>query len=284
MRDVAQLLAAAVLVLGLGWFVYGWQFRPEPPGSLSVKEVQGDVQVNHPSGAITPGIGTELLGDERLVTGATGSKIVLSLGERSHITVEAESRVRVVGSTDEGVQLELEDGRVRATVRPGDGELGLLAREREILARDAAFVVGLGKDGTTEVQVGSGEVLLEGFDQVEKASGGQRVVASEHGARLAPIPTSLLLKVAWPEERTRQDRVAVAGTTDPGARVVVTGTGESRAVTADGEGRFEAHVVLKEGTNVVEVAATSVLGLETRASWKITRDSQGPTGVFEVRY
>ncbi len=284
MRDVAQLLAAAILVLGLGWFVYDWQFGPAGASRLSIQELAGDVSVDLPGGPVAPAIGAELTGEERLVTGGGSSRVVLSLGQSSRVTVEADSTVQVLGSDDDGVKLALEDGRVRANVRPEDGQLGVVAGEREVSARDAAFAIGLDPDGTTEVQVGSGEVTLTGFEGAELASGGQRVVASDGGVSLEAIPTSLLLKVEWPDERTRKERVALRGVTDPGAEVRVdTATGPIEA-KADASGAFEVVLILDEGDNAVEVVATSVLGDRTAASWRITRDSQGPTGVFEVRY
>ncbi len=284
MRDVAQLLGAAILVLGLGWLVYSWQFGPAGASSLAIQEVTGQVKLELPGGPVAPAVGAELTGAERLVTGPAGSRVVLSLGQSSRVTVEADSAVRVLGSDDDGVKLELEDGRIRANVRPEDGQLGVAAGDREVRARDAAFAIGLGEDGTTEVQVGSGEVSLSGFRGYDRASGGQRLVASGEHVDLQPIPTSLLLKVDWPDERTRKERVAVAGTTDPGARVIIRTLSGPQEVTADEVGRFQAVVVLSEGDNEVAVAATSVLGLETTASWRVTRDSLGPTGVFEVRY
>lgn len=284
MRDVAQLLAAAVLVLGLGWLVYDWQFGPADAGSLAIEDLRGDVALELPGRSLAPLVGLQLTGAERLVTGGEGSRVVLSLGESSRVTLEARSTVRVLGSSGDGVELELEHGRVRAHVRPEDGQLGVRAAGRTVRSRDAAFALGVGRDGTTELQVGSGEVALEGFDGIEGAIGGQRVVAGSAAARLEPIPTSLLLQVAWPDARTRKERVRVAGDTDPGASVKIITAQDTHNLIADGQGHFEVALQLVEGDNEVEVEVTSLLGGETTASWRVTRDSQGPTGVFEVRY
>ncbi len=285
MRDIVQLLAAAAVVLGVGWIAYGMAFQGSGAPTLSIDTVRGTVRVEGSEGPETATIGATLEAHARVRTVGEGSQVVLALGERSRITIESRSSVRVLGAVDEGIGLELEDGRVRATVRPGDGAFGLRAGERQVAASDADFAVGLGQDGTTEVQVESGAVSLEGFGDAEVASAGERILASGRKVTLGAIPRSLLLQVDWPEaQRTRAERVTVTGATDPGSRVTVVGAEEPVVVVADGEGRFQVELTLQEGVNDVLVRAVSVLGATTEASWEIVRDRTGPTGAFEVRY
>ncbi|RKH37103.1 hypothetical protein D7V93_42400, partial [Corallococcus llansteffanensis] len=90
----------------------------------------------------------------------------------------------------------------------------------------------------------------------------------------APVPSSLLLKVAWPGEdkELRQHEFVVTGQTDPGNRVVV----EGAVVRADKDGRFERKVMLPEGKSSVKVVAMGMGGLVAEDQHHLEVDTKAP--------
>jgi hypothetical protein len=138
----------------------------------------------------------------------------------------------------------------------------------------------------------SGPVVAVGVvrGQAEFRSGGRTVVlrggelsAASHGSTPtppAPIPASLLLKVAWPAETvTAERRLVVTGRTSAGAVVAV--GADPVDVAADGSFR---HVVqLSEGAQRLSVSARDVAGRRREVrSPSIVLDTAGPATRFET--
>lgn len=284
MRDVLQVLLVAALVLLLGGVVYRLMFGGPSTPPLLVERVEGEV-LHISAGASTNARPGQVLEPSDRVVAREGSRAVLGLGEDTRLVLHASSSVRVLGQGEDGLRVELEDGRVQATVRPGAGLVGVRARDREVRAENASFAMGIGDDNTVMVDVSVGDVALRGFGDQTALVAGQRVIASPGQEPVVnAIPESLLLDVRWPEHvRTKEQQVIVSGRTEPGATVRIKGMAGGEKVIADTNGSFELTVGLAEGDNALELEAVDALGNQRRVSWSITRDSRGPTGEFTVR-
>ena len=183
--------------------------------------------------------------------------------------------------------MELDEGRIEATIRPGRASLGIVNRNREVVATDASFAVGVNAAGAFAVESQRGQLAVSGMGGVETIDEGQRVIATEGGrAHVSPIPESLLLEVAWPEAaRTREAEVMVRGRTDPGAEVRIGTAGRWTTVVAGSDGRFVASVPLNEGKNPLQVVSQDPLGRSSVEQGEVVRDSEPPRGAtFDVQY
>ncbi|MCB9759172.1 MAG: FecR domain-containing protein [Alphaproteobacteria bacterium] len=283
MRDLLRMLLVAAAVLLLGAVAWRLIFGADDLAPLTVERVDGDVVLIGTSGVqpATPGMVLER--SERITTEA-GGRAVLGIGEETRLVLHAASTLRVLGQDEEGVRVELEGGRVQATVRPGSGAVGVLTDGREVRATDASFSVGLTEEGTTIVEDNVGEIELRGFGELTSLNPGQRVIAMPDAApQLDIVPDSLLLQVEWPEQvKTRASTVTIRGRTDPGARVRVRGGEGEVTALADPDGGFELQIALAEGVNDLDLAAVDALGQEQQVSWTITRDSTAPPATFEI--
>ncbi len=281
-----QALAVLLLVLGLGWLGYRSLFGDAGGSRLTVASVQGTVSRVDVLGEEAPATaGQALRPRERLVAGE-GGRAVLSLGPDSRVTVEEKSAVRVVSADDAGVRLELEGGRVQATIRPGSGQVGISADGRTVVTEDADFSAARGEDGTLGVTTERGSLSLEGVEGAVRLGAGNRLVVARGGAAfVAPATEELLLSVAWPTAaRTREETVEVRGRTEPGASVRIGREGAWTVVTADPKGEFAARVPLAEGTNDLRVEATSVLGDAIAVNSTVVRDTTAPNVGVQIRY
>ncbi|MFN7143075.1 MAG: FecR domain-containing protein [Myxococcota bacterium] len=281
-----QALVLLLLVLGLGWLGYGALFGDEGGSGLTVAAVQGTVKRVGGSGEETLAApGDALLPRERIVAGE-GGRAVLSLGPESRVTLEEKSALRIVSADESGVRLELEGGKVQATIRPGSGQVGLSADGRTVTTEDADFTAARGEDGTFGVTTERGSVAVEGVEGATRLSAGERLVAAPGGsAFVAPASEELLLTVAWPAAaRTREETVEVRGRTEPGAKVRIGQGGAWTVVSADPKGDFVARVPLAEGPNELKVEATSVLGEALTVASSVVRDTTAPSVGVEIRY
>lgn len=281
-----QALAVLLAVLAVGWLAYGAIFGDTGGSRLEVAFVEGAVRRVDALGVEAPAeAGQALLPRDRIVAGA-GGRAVLALGPDSRVTVEESSSLRIVAVDDAGVRLELEGGRVQATIRPGSGPVGISSDGRTVTTTDADFTAVRGDDGTFGVASTRGDLALDGVEGATKVSVGERLVAAPGGAAVVGRASEeLLLSVAWPSAtRTRAETVAVTGRTEPGATVRVGREGAWTVVKADPRGDFTARVPLDEGTNDVRVEATSVLGGATAVNSTVVRDTTAPSVGVEIRY
>ena len=271
-------LVVAVAVLALGLLGYRLVFGDEGLDPLTIQRVEGEVQHVHGGASQAAEVGGVLLPEDRLVAGADG-RAVLSFGEESQLVVERSSALRVLGEGADGVRVELEDGRVQATVRAGDPALDVVAGEREVRSTDGSFQIAREADATW-VQLDEGSLALTGFGDAELAPG-QAIVAADGGEVSRP-DERLLLEVAWPEEEVPDEAVAVSGQTDPGARVRIEGGVDVVEVFADARGAWRAEVRLSEGENALRVLATDPLGRSRESAFQLVRDTTPPTAEFQI--
>jgi hypothetical protein len=268
-RSVVILLATVVVVAML---IGIWRYVRPLGGAeqLTLTSVEGQVTLVQPGrGAGEAVVGRTLVAEDQLQT-AVG-RAVLELEGGTRVRVGPSSNLLVVGVDDNGLQLELDGGALKATVRPESGALAVTGAGITAQATDADFAFGM-SDDLVVLESTRGDVGVMGAD-IGRVVEGSRAVIASRAASVGPIPSDLLLSVEWPEaRRTREETGAVAGRTAPGATVTVRGPTGVQEVTADQEGAFLAIVPLTEGENPVEIEARDVFGEETHAE-----------GVLQVR-
>jgi hypothetical protein len=198
------------------------------------------------------------------------------------------SSIQVTAVDETGVRLELEEGKLSATVRPGSGAVRIGNKGREVVADDAVFDVGVYGDAF-QAQSTFGSLIVVGTD-VTQVEEGEQVTAVGRRAHVGPVPDELLLQVDWPtRDRETVKRYALRGLSEPGSRIRVTGEGIAPVESqANDKGIFIAMVPLVEGRQAkVVIEAIDALGRSTRSEPVVmpARDSTGPRvhGVVEQR-
>jgi hypothetical protein len=284
MRRFVAGLVAAIVVVAAVLAVADYLRSADPVLVLTLEQLDGEVSVTRDGRALDARAGLVLDTRDQLSTGELG-EAVLGLGDETRIRVGPTSSLQVRSVDEEGVRLELEGGRIEATVRPESGSVRVVNAGREVVATNADFKVGA-DGGVLQVESIRGDVALSGADQTVVPQGKQVTVVDRYAA-LGDVPEELLLEVAWPEaKRTRAAVSVVEGRTAAGAEVTVTGAFPEVTVRADTEGRFQAEVRLEEGDNEVDVVAVDPLGRksEVLVGTLQVRDTKGPRWKGGVTY
>lgn len=254
--------------------------------ALVLAEVDGEVTVTDAVLQTTPAeAGLRVNPLDRVATGEN-ARAVLELGEETRIRLGPVSSIQVQAVDEEGVEIELEEGALHATVRPDSGSLRLSSRGRQALITDGDVAMGVLPDEMLLLESTRGDAMLAGIMGASLLQEGERlVVGQEEHAEIGRIPEDLLLAVQWPENpRTRKETVELPGRTEPGARVRITGSAGVTEVRADEYGAFSAEVPLYEGENPVRVEAVDLLGNTAEVRGVLERDQSGPTFRGGVEY
>ncbi len=281
MRDVLKVLAVAVAVLLLGFLGYRGLFGGGAPNGLRVSEVQGDVFVVGSERTVAePG---DVLGSQETLEAGAGGRAVLSFGSGGELTLEPQTKIRVLPSQGDGLRIELDGGRIQATVREGS-PLGVVSGGREVRAEgQAAFQVAR-IQGSTYVSAQEGALDLRGFGDITELNADEVVVAPDGGSpRLDSASRALLLEVEWPSDAVRLERLPVQGRADPGSSVALRVDGTVASKTeADADGEWQAEVLLKEGPNVLEVEIIDPLGRTQTLEQMVDLDTTPPQLTVEI--
>lgn len=276
-KEIRALLVVAAIFVG-GALAYKWIFGNDAAERFRIVTVSGDVRhVDSRGGNEIATEGSRLSAGDRIVSG-NGGRAVLGLGDNTRVAVDASTSVTVLGVNPEGVRIELDGGRVRATVRPGSGRVGVVASGREIVADDADFTAVRDDEGTLAVVSERGSLALLGVAGVSEIGAGDELLLPAGGSPLrAPASEALLLQVVWPAPpRTREREVELKGKTQPKAKVRVSGGAKPVTAVADAEGHFRVSITLAEGENRLAVVATNLLGRETEVQAQVVRDTTAP--------
>lgn len=273
---VLILLLAGTIAL---WLYLGGQSGPVP---LRIESTQGAVEVDH-EGAIAEGEpGYELLPGDLVRTGADG-RAVLSRAGRSSVELDENTALRFLGVEDESVTLALEGGRLRARVRPDAGAVRLNAAGATLVATDVDMDVANTEAGL-QVEVQEGGATVSGVAGQASVRQGERLnVLPDGTSALRAIPDELLLDVQWPG-RGREEKVEIAGKTEPGAAVTVRGQRDQMPTRADASGAFTVTMALAPGENLVEVEIEDGFGESTTREAKILRDVKAPVFELDMNY
>ena len=278
-RELRAMLLVA-LIFAAGFVGYRWLFGSTMGDRFRIVTVAGDVEHIRKGGQAEPAWEGSVLHEGDRLRSGDGASAVLGLGADTRISVDATTTLEVLGVTADGVQLELEGGRVRATVRPGGGTVGVSAGGKRVEATDADFTVARDGNGNFAASSTRGDLTLEGVEGVSELPAGEEVVVPGGGSPIrAPASDALLLHVAWPTlPRTRASTVEVTGETQAGSTVEVTGGARPASGRADTKGHFQLTVQLAEGRNRLVAHARNVLGKEAEiANAEIERDTTAPS-------
>ena len=284
MRDAFQLLAVALAILIMGAIGYQLTFSGEHEASLTIERIQGEVQVESAGARSLAAPEVSLGTTDRLIT-SEGALAVLNLGGESRVTLGERSSIEVLGVSEDGVDIELKDGEVTATIRPGGAALGIAAGGTSVRATDADFSARVSGDGAA-IEATRGELEVLGGPEVDRLSAGERLLTlGDQPPLRVPIPEDLLLEVHWPERlRVRDEEINLVGETEPGARVRVATSGGPVESVADERGQFELLVQLEQGENALSLEATGLTGQQVTISQAVIRDGHAPVADIEIRY
>jgi hypothetical protein len=290
-------LALILAALPLGYFVFLREPPPPPPVvkapppappveapaprqavQLSLQKVVGTVEVRRAGGAWEVAqAGALLQATDAVRTQAESSAVIIG-DETVEVLMGAGTEVSVESLTDELSRVLLETGMATATVRPGKRHtFEVKAAHSDAVARATAGTFTMSNDGAGTVAVGAreGEVTFLGNGKVVIVRAGQQsVVTPTSGgpSEPVPVPTSLLRKISWPDNRRNQRRIKVTGEAEPGSRLELAG----QHFYPGPDGKFERTVDLKEGENLVRIRASSVGGNNQEAQETFKVDTRPP--------
>lgn len=271
-------LAVVLLVVAGVWFN-----AERAEAALVLWSAEGQVERVTRSGVEDARVGSVLAPGDWIRTGP-GAQAELALGSDTRMQLRANSAVEIRNVDEQGVHIELENGSLRAVVRPSSGALRISSRDREVLGTDAEFELGSSDDGAFTARAIRGTLSVSGVpDRFQIEEGSRLVIAEDGQTEFGPIPDTLLLTVDWPGD-TRRERAEVTGSTDPGAMVRLETSGGTTEVRADHHGRFATEVPLVEGDNEVHVNVTDLVGNTAGATSTVKRDSRAPAFRIGVEY
>jgi len=286
MRQHLTVLLAAAVVLVLGYGGYHVLFAEAEYQRLTVASVAGEVTRTDERGAVVPaGPGDSLHASAAIRVGAEGHALLVA-GEGAQLMLEADTTVRVLAASRRGVQVELDEGRVQATVQPGSRVLGVRAGSRTARTEAGAFRVARDGDGYVRVAAEAGAVSVDGPDGAEALAVGQRLDV-DPGGRAAiseAVLEEILLEVQWPEPTPGDTPVPVDGQTTPHAKVAIRGPGGTTELRADASGHFEGTIHLPPGDHVVRIDAADDLSPARTEERTLTRPAPVPVATTEVRF
>lgn len=274
-------VAAYRLLLGPEPAAPAAERRSPAPVRLAVSALSGDVTLVRAGKRSPLAKGDELRPDDAIET-APGARVELGGGSYD-VALEESGRFDVQEITAELSRFRLGSGLVSARIDDDPGRtveigtaLGPLARASggEIAMSRAGEVVAIGvRRGQAEFRAGGSAVVVREGQQSASARGGAP-------SRPAALPASLLLKVAWPEAQTTNERrITVTGRTAPGTVVVV---GNER-VDVGPDGRFTHVIVLREGRQKLSARAHGVSGSAASDGPAVVLDTRAPDARFDTR-
>ncbi|HZA13497.1 MAG TPA: hypothetical protein VE618_03335 [Myxococcaceae bacterium] len=252
---------------------------PEKKREVRITELEGNVEVRGSDGAWVPAAVGNVLSGANAVRTLDGGVAVLAGGEAWEVRMEPGTEVSVDELTDSISRIMLSNGMATATVRDAPRHsFEVRAAGSDAVARTSAGTFAISNNGTGTVAVGTrdGEVELSGSGKVVIVRAGQQSIVRPGQGPSAPtaVPSSLLLKVKWPQKSilTRR-KLVVAGETEPGAHVEIAG----RVVRTGTDGRFNQEVPLAEGNNRIAVRAVTVGGARAKSDVDLQVDTRDPT-------
>ena len=250
----------ALLLAGCGWCAPP---APKPaapstpayvpmagPVAVELSAGQGEVQVRRSSsGPWGPAQLPISLGfDDSVRTGAGGAA-TLKVGREGTIELRERTEVSVRQLLANRARFRLERGRIGAT--PGGTSVAIESS---------------GSSAVAEATTGSFAVFNDGRGLGARVAGNSAPVPEA-------VPRSVLLKVAWPEEKvTRALNATLRGEADPGAVVAVNGV----KTRIEADGHFETEVPLAPGTNHVSITTTDRFGRTASAEETVRVERRAP--------
>ena len=271
-------LILVLLLLVAGAFVVQRVLFPAAPKTLEVLSIRGEVTLVDPvhgNGVLQAG--AKLKPGESLRTGHEGEAILQGKGNAT-ITLSEHSQVRLEGVSSDGVsRFELQEGRVRSVVPEGSGggvEITGGSEKTSVVTHGGDIAVGIDGKGDLSAANFHGKATLSSGGTTRELEAGQLAVVSKGHVQIGAIPTSVLLKVAWPETKSTRDPTTNVQVVAPAGSTVRV---NDRAVTLDSSGHAVVAVRLAEGENKIHLEAQDVVGnRKNEDSGTIVLDTRPP--------
>lgn len=262
---------------------------PPPPApktlELKLSQLSGAVEIRRGGKDWQAAEVGDALAASDAVRTPLGGSATLTGGDAYEVQMEGSTDVAVGELTESISRLMLGSGMATARVHGGKHRFEVRAAHSDAVAstRAGAFAISSNGKGTVAVGTEAGEVELSGHGKVVIVRGGEESVVHPGQAPTAPakIPSSLLLKVRWPQKAELASRsLWIHGSAEPGAQVTVAG----HRVTVGDDGTFAAKVHLAEGKNAVEVRARAVGQREIKDARPIVVDTTPPKAVIRPKW
>jgi hypothetical protein len=242
---------------------------------LQISEVSGQVQIRRGGGDWADASKGAILKRADAVRTGDGASAVLKGGEAYEFHMEPGTDVSVEDITDQISKLMLGNGMGTAKVSDAARhtvEVSSAGGDARARTRAGTFVISSNGSGTVAVGSHQGEVEFEGKDKAVIVRPGQQSIIRPGQAPTEPaaVPSSLLLKVRWPERVVRNRTIVLVGEAEPGAQVIVAG----KRIKTDANGKFSQTLMLNEGNNVFTVRARNVSGRESEDMQNVQLDTQ----------
>lgn len=278
-------LGLVVLIVGIiGYFVV----FPAQPVRITVVSLSGEAQIIRDGQEQRASVGSQLRIDDGFAVDETG-RAALQIGRDSQLEVMESTRIRIVNVADERVQIEIDEGQVRADVRTGQPIVSILHHQQTVentSQQPARFVVSVDNEDALTVRAEDGSLTLNGFAEQTALVAGQQLHAFPGEQTVVQtIPQSLLLAIAWPDSAVvREDELVLEAETQPYASVVVTTNSTPQHLRASADGHVLIPVVLAEGQNTVAVTVADGMGEQVEAQQDILRQSTPPPMQVEASW
>jgi len=275
---LVALLCAAVMI---GAMVVYWR-GPSGPQPLSVLEVEGEVTREREEATEPATVGMLLQAGDELRTGRGGAAVI-ARGSRAPLRLEGSTTVRIEAITDDVVEVQLREGRIRAKVRPDASALRVVQGRRSVLATDAEVRIATEAGRMLSVEPERGEVAVTGVPGAGRVVAGTRLVDLEgRGARILQLSAEPLLDVRWPRPQAR-DKAIVEGEAEPGSKLELVLGSEVTDVDVGLDGTFSVEVVLPAGETTAMARIVDPMGRTRTQRGTLTRTrDRGGTPTFEL--
>ena len=264
-----------LLLIGGGTWLVQRFLWPSKPQALEVVSVKGDVAVVGAKGETAMTAGGRILPGEKVRTGHEGEAVLRGAGS-STITLSEHTQVSVAGVVDGVARLSLDEGQVRSKVNATEGN-GVEVKGGDgatVLTRGGDVAVGIDGQGNLAVATFEGNASLTHGGATRDVGAGQIAIVAGGKVEVGAVPTSVLLKVAWPEAgKTKETTTKVQVELPKGATARVNG----QPVRFGADGTAIAEVRLEEGENRIKLEARDIAGNQrTEESGVIILDTRKP--------
>lgn len=278
MRHLLVILAILITVIGLAFWYFQAHVHPVLPLEVIVDNIEGAGHVTNSDGKwLKLKAGDKIIEGKRVYT-EKNAQIKLVVDNEDQLTLYENTNVLIQDISDAGVSFELKQGQIEANVKRFRDKyihLGVEGNNTSVETRDGHLKIVSDGWGTMDVAAMSGKIDLISNDKREQIKVGEHEVVADDGTKLlkGPIPSSVLLKVEWPEAPLlKKKELEVKGHVTPGSRVFV----EEKLVRPDKSGNFKHDIMLKEGMNQVNVMADGMGKPAKELSPQIQVDTSPP--------
>jgi hypothetical protein len=247
---------------------------PVAAPAFVLADVVGDVSVRR-NGVWTSAKAGDSLAQAEAIKTAPDGRATLRSGGDDELVLQprVELEVGLLGRTV--TELTLTRGKVRAAPAAGSERFQITSfGARASAPAGTHFTVFADARGAVTVASDDGEVKVLARDRevTLKTRESTYVPPGQEPGAPTTIPDAVFVTVAWPEGELHARSATLRGRTRPGTQVSV--NGEDAPVAADGT--FTAQVPLADGRNPVRVIAESIDGKQAERTGALHADTKGP--------